>query len=84
MTAQYANIRRADIERLVAWLGTRKGIIIKAGSKHYFSVMHVTWDRPFPILIRHSGANKFIMRKLMEQLVASGVCTKGEFDERIK
>lgn len=84
MTAQYANIRRADIQHLIDWLSKKRGIIIKAGSKHYFSVMYVDWSRPFPIPIRHGGANKFIIQTLMRQLLESGVCTKEEFDKQIK
>ncbi len=84
MTAQYANIRRADIERLIAWLLNKRGITIKSGSKHYFSVKHLSWGRPFPIPIRRGEANKFIIQSLMEQLVESDVCTKEEFDEQVK
>jgi len=84
MTAQYANVRRANVERLLKWLLTKHGIQIRVGSKHVIIVKYMFWDRPFPIPFKNGAANKFIIQAFMSQLIGSGICTKEEFDEQIK
>lgn len=82
--AEYANIKRKIIIRLLNWLATKKSIYIKKGGKHQYLIECVSWERPFPIPFKHKEINRFIVKELIEKLAKSGICTREEFDEKIK
>jgi len=66
------------------WLGSFENVFIEHGGNHNIIFKYLFWDRPFPIPCSHHEINKNIVKALMEKLVESQICTKEEFDERIK
>jgi len=71
------------VVRLLIWLTSKPHVTLSCG-KHQYIVRYAFWERPYPVPIKHNEINKNIVRALMEKLVASEICTKEEFDERIK
>lgn len=82
---EYANVKRKNINKLLNWLCKKNSsVCVEAGGKHNIKITYSFWDRPFPIPFKHSEVNRHIVKSFMEKLVASGICTKEEFDEKIK
>ena len=69
---------------LLNWLATKKGMLVQPGGRHQYLVKCAFWERPFPIPFKHNEINRFIVDGLMKKLIASGICTQEEFDEKIK
>jgi len=51
--------------------------------KHQWVVDHETWNRPFPIPFKHSVVSKVYIKELVKKVIATGVCTKEEFDQHL-
>jgi len=81
---EYANVKVKKIKNLLKWLEGKPGIIITQGGKHQMMVKHSYWKRPIPVPTKHGKINKHIVKDLMEKLKESEICTKEEFDEKIK
>ncbi|MCK5416454.1 hypothetical protein KAI92_03440 [Candidatus Parcubacteria bacterium] len=82
---EYANVKRKNISRLLKWLVKKNSSIdVSAGGKHNILVKYSLWIRPFPIPFKNSHVNKFIVKDLMKKFIESKICTKEEFDEKIK
>ncbi len=63
---------------------TRQFVSVKKAGRHQYLVKYNYWNRPFPIPFKHNEINKYIVRELMKKLTGSGICSKEEFDERIR
>jgi len=81
---EYADVKIKKVKRLLKWLETKEDIIVVYSGKHNYSVKHTFAKRPFPVPINHGVMNKYIVKDLMKHLIEWRVCTKQEFDQRIK
>jgi hypothetical protein len=81
---EYADVKRKKILSLLRWLATQDGFSIDNGGRHQWVVKHESWSRSFPVPFKHNVVNKHIVKELMKRVVATGVCSKDEFDRRIK
>ena len=82
---EYANVKRKNIDKLLRWLIKKdNSISVEPGAKHQIKIKYSFWDNCFPIPYKHPKVNKHIVKDLMKKLVASEICTKEEFDEKIK
>jgi hypothetical protein len=82
---EYANVKRKNIDKLLRWLRKKdSSISVEAGGKHNIKVKYSFWKDCFPIPFKHSQVTKHIVKDLMKKLTESKICTKEEFDERIK
>ncbi len=81
---EYADVKRKRILKLLKWLDAQSGFSIDHGGNHQWNVKHVSWLRPFPIPFKHNIVNKHIIKALMEKVIETTVCTKEEFDQRLK
>ena len=81
---EYANVKKNKIKGLLKWLEKKPNISVIDGGKHTMIIKYVFWDRPYPIPFKHNEINKYIVKDLMKILVNSEICTKEEFDKRIK
>ncbi|MFA4833666.1 MAG: hypothetical protein WC619_02335 [Patescibacteria group bacterium] len=78
-------MKRKNIDSLLKWLVKKnQSISVEAGGNHQIKLKYSFWRDCFPIPFNHSEVNKYIVKDLMEKLVASGICTKEEFDDKIK
>ena len=82
--AEYADIKRKKMKKVLNWLGKKEFITVEKGGKHQITVKYNYWERPFPIPFRHGVVNKYIVKALMQKLVDSEICAKEEFDKKIK
>ncbi|OGL62833.1 hypothetical protein A3C09_01320 [Candidatus Uhrbacteria bacterium RIFCSPHIGHO2_02_FULL_47_44] len=81
---EYADVKRKKILRMLEWLKTQSGFSVDNGGDHQWVIRHIAWKRPFPISFKHEVMNKFILKELVGKIVATGVCTKEQFDEHLK
>lgn len=79
---EYADVKRKKAFRLLIWLATLEGFSADNGGKHQWVIKHETWDRPFPITFKHNTVSKVYIKELMKRVVATGACSKEEFDEK--
>lgn len=80
---EYSDVKRRDALRLLQWLVTLEGFSMDSGSKHQLIIRHETWLRPFPISFRRNRVSKEYIKDLMKLVVATGACTKEEFDSHL-
>lgn len=81
---EYADVKRQKMLRLLKRLETLPGFTIGNGGNHQWIVKHKTWERPFPIPFKHNNVNKHIVKTFMNQVIATGVCSKEIFDFYLK
>jgi len=82
---EYANIKRKNINSLLKWLCKKDGSIsIEAGGNHNIKLKYSFWKRPFPVPFKNGEINKHIIKDLSKKLIKSQICTKEEFDKKIK
>ena len=82
--SEYANVKRRRIYQLLKWLGNKKDVYFYKGGNHNYIIDYPFWKSPFPVLFRHNEVNKHIVKALMNKLVKSEICSKEEFDKKIK
>lgn len=80
----YADTKRRKMLKLLKWLETQSGFSVTNGGHHQWLVKHESWLRPFPIPFKHETVNKYIVKDLMNRIVATNICTREEFDQHIK
>ena len=80
---EYADVKRGRVLSLLKWLQTLAGFGADNGGKHQWIVKHYTWERPFPISFRNNVVSKCYVKELSKKVVATGVCTKEEFDQHL-
>ena len=68
---------------LLHWLNTLDGFEVDTGGKHQWVVHYRTWNRPFPITFKYNIVSKVYLKELVKKVVATGACTKEEFDEHL-
>ena len=81
---EYANIKRKKLKNFLKWLANKKYINIKKGGKHQIIIEYSFWERPFPIPFKHNEINRHIIKDLCDKLTSSDICSKEEFDKKIK
>jgi hypothetical protein len=80
---EYADVKRKRVLSLLKWLNTLSGFTADTGGKHQWIVNHQTWKRPFPISFRNNVVSNVYIKELVKIVVATGACTKEEFDEHL-
>ena len=80
---EYADVKRGRVFTLLKWINALPGFKIDNGGKHQWIVKHETWKRPFPISFRNNNVSKVYIKDLVKLVVATGVCTKEEFDNHL-
>ena len=81
---EYANVKRKDLLRLLQWLGKQEGMEVKKGNNHFYNIRYLYQEKVYPVYLKHSRANKHVVRKLRDKLIEDNICTKEEFDKVIK
>lgn len=79
----YGDVKRRKIINVLKWLKNSKGVEVDSGSRHTLIKTIETQDK-FPVPTAHPTVNKHIVKDLAEFLVKNKICTKKEFDKRIK
>lgn len=80
---EYADAKRKRILQLLKWLGTLRDIEVDTAGKHQWIVKHVAWKRPYPIPFKRNIVSNVYIKKLVKLVVATGACTKQEFDAHL-
>ncbi|OGL89123.1 hypothetical protein A3H75_00320 [Candidatus Uhrbacteria bacterium RIFCSPLOWO2_02_FULL_51_9] len=80
---EYADVKRDRVLVLLKWLGTLNGFEVINGGKHQWVVRHGTWNRPFPVTFKYNVVSKVYIKELVKRVVATGACSKEEFDEHL-
>ena len=81
---EYADVKRRKILNLLQWLETQSEFHVGNGGNHQWIIRHSSWKRPFPIPFKGGTVSKLIVKELMSRIVATGICTKEQFDKKIK
>lgn len=81
---EYADVKRAKILKLLKWLDKMEGFTVDTGGNHQWVIKYTDWNRPYPIPFKHNVVKKTIVKALMKKVVATNLCTKEEFDQRLK
>lgn len=82
---KYANVKYSKfVNSFLRWLATKERITVESGGKHVLKICYTHANRPFPIPKAGKEINRNIIAALQKKLEEWGVCTKEEFDERIK
>ncbi len=80
---EYADVKRKRVLALLKWLNKLDGFEVSTGGKHQCVVCHDTWNRPFPITFKYNIVSKVYLKELVKKVVATGACSKEEFDEHL-
>jgi len=80
---EYADVKRKRVLSLLKWINTLNGFEVDTGGKHQWIVRHTTWERPYPITFRYNVVSKFYIKDLSKKVIATGACTKQEFDSHL-
>lgn len=82
---EYANVRsKRLIKCLKHFTRISSDLELTGGGKHQYKLTYVHNGEVLPISSSHREMNRFIVKNIMEHLVKWGICTKEEFDCRIK
>ncbi len=83
---EYADIKLKRVLNFFKWLSNKcSNIEIVKGGKHNYSLKYSFARRPYPIPMKHGRISKVYIKELMKLLTEEWkVCTKEEFDDRIK
>jgi len=73
------DVKRRKIYSLLRWLETKPLMSVDDGGKHQYLVRCEKWQQPFPIPFKHNVVKSVFVKRLMKQLIESGVCTEDEF-----
>ncbi|MBU4338536.1 hypothetical protein KKD57_03185 [Patescibacteria group bacterium] len=80
----YTDIKSKKFKRdILKWLESI-GLEIKSAGKHQIKIKCIHNGKSFPVPANHPEINKYMIDNLMKFLVTNEMCTKEEFDERIK
>ncbi len=79
----YGDVKRKKVIKLLAWLKNSKGIETFEGGRHK-KVRAIETQECFPIPCSHPTIDKNILKEFCKWLVKNKICTKQEFDKRIK
>lgn len=83
--SDYTNIKKSKIKKFLKWLiNNKEDLSLRCGGKHQYVLNGAILNKAFPICFKHNEINRHIVKNLMKTLVESGICTKEEFDEKIK
>jgi hypothetical protein len=80
---EYADTKRNKVLQLLRWLNTLPGFEADNGGKHQWIVKHTSWKRPFPITFKNNKVSKVYIKELLRLVLATGACTKAQFDEHL-
>ena len=80
---EYADVKRKRVLRLLRWINTLSGFDVDTGGNHQWVVKHSTWERPYPISFKYNVVNKVYIKELSKKVIATGACTKEEFDSHL-
>lgn len=80
---EYADTKRGRVLALLRWLETLPGFEAGNGGRHQWVVKHNTWPRPFPITFKNNTVSNVYIKALLKLVLATGVCTKEEFDNHL-
>ena len=78
------DLKRRKMLKLLSWLSTQESFVVSTGGRHQWVVKHEKWQRPFAVPFKHNTINKFIVKALMDKVVSTGVCTREDFEQRLK
>jgi len=82
---EYANVKYKKFKKgILKWLEKKDDIRVESGGKHHIKVCCIHNGESFTVPKRHNEIDKFIVKDFMKWLVKNEVCTKDEFDEKIK
>lgn len=81
--SEYADIKIKRLRNFIRYLSCKSGIKLCKGSKHVDVVRYPSWERPFPLPVKHGIVNKHIVRDLMEKLIKDEITTQEEIDKKL-
>ena len=82
---EYADVKLNRLRNFLKWLVKKSLDIEIRDGRHNYIIKYTYGDRPYPVPLNHGVVDKHIIKKLVVKLTEEWkVCTKEEFDERIK
>ena len=80
----YGDIKTKNFLNVIKWLASNKGVEIKKGGRHNIKASCIHTGESYPLPTSHRIINKYVLNGFVSWLVKNGICTKEEFDERLK
>lgn len=80
----YGDVRSRSILAVLRWLQSHRSVEIKPGGRHNTKVTCIRNNATYPLPTSHRVINKHIVNDFMQWLVKNEICTKGEFDEKLR
>lgn len=82
--SEYKNVSKKQLLAALERLAAVSALNIEKSTKHTWKLETTFATRPYPVPVGHPDINSWVVDGIVKWLVASGVCSKTEFDKYLK